>query len=151
MLQRSLLLYSLFMFRRFPNLIVNLFTMSELCYTLVLCRDGTASLSYPFLHHHPTAMEFLLNFFYWVYTSELFPDLLHQSIVIPIPKPGKDHSLPRNFRPISFTSCLCKLFERVVVERLVWVLEDIQGLSPLQFGFHRFHSMADPLSLLRAL
>ena len=35
----------------------------------------------------------------------------------------------------------------MVAERLVWVLEGIQGLSPLQFGFRRFRSVAD--SLLR--
>ena len=81
------------------------FTMSEGRFALALCRDGAASpdgLSYRFLRHlHPRAMEFLLSFFNWLYTSELFPDLWHQSIVIPIPKPGKDHSLPGNFRPIS--------------------------------------------------
>ena len=33
----------------------------------------------------------------------------------------------------------------MVAERLVWVLESIQGLSPLQFGFRRFRSTADPL------
>ena len=33
----------------------------------------------------------------------------------------------------------------MVVERLVWVLEDIQGLSLLQFWFRRFCSTADPL------
>ena len=43
------------------------------------------------------------------------------------------------------TSCLCKLLERMVGERLVWVLEGIQGLSPLQFGFRRFRSAADPI------
>ena len=32
-----------------------------------------------------------------------------------------------------------------MVERLVWVLENIQGLSPLQFRFHQLRSTADPL------
>ena len=32
-----------------------------------------------------------------------------------------------------------------MAERLVWVLEGLQGLSPLQFGFRRFRSTADPL------
>ena len=32
-----------------------------------------------------------------------------------------------------------------MAECLVWVLEGIQGLSPLQFGFRRFLSAADPL------
>ena len=111
------------------------FTMSELHSALALYRDiaaGPDGLSYSFLHHlYPTAMEFLLSFLNLVYKSKLFPDLCHQSIVIPIPNPDKDNFLPGNFFPISLTSCLCKL-----LEHLVKVLEDIQGLSPLQFGFH---------------
>ena len=46
--------------------------MSELRFTLALCRDGATDpddLSYPFLRHfHLTAMEFLLSFFNWIYT-----------------------------------------------------------------------------------
>ena len=91
------------------------FTISELCFAFALCRDsaaGSDGLSYPFLCHlNPTATEFLLKFVNWIYTSELFPDLWCQSIVIRIPKPCKDHSLPGNFCPISLTSCICKLLE----------------------------------------
>ena len=98
--------------------------MSELRFALALFIDGAAGpdgLLYPFLRHlHPTSMEFLLSFFNWIYTSELFPDLCHQSIIIPIPKRGKDHSLPGNFRPISLTYCFCELLGQMVVERLVW-------------------------------
>ena len=88
-------------------------------------------------------MKLLLCFFNRVYTSGLLPDLWPQSVVISIPKLDKDHSLPGNFRPIPLTSYLCKL-----LERLVWVLEDIQGLSPLKFLFRRFRSTADPLLLV---
>ena len=53
--------------------------MSELHFALALCRDraaGPDGFSYPFLRHlHTTAMELLLSFFIWIYTSELFPDL----------------------------------------------------------------------------
>ena len=33
----------------------------------------------------------------------------------------------------------------MVAERFVWALDCILGLSPLQFGFRRFRSKADPL------
>ena len=67
------------------------------------------------------------------------------NIVIPILKPDKNHSLPGIFLPISLTSYLFKLLERKVAEYLVWVLESVQGLFPLQFWFRRFRSTADPL------
>ena len=121
--------------------------MSELCFSLALCKDGAVgpdSLSYPSLVIFiPQQWSFYLASSIG-FTRLNFPDLWHQSIVIPIPKPAKDHSSSGNFRPISFTSCLCKLLERMVAERLIWVLEGIQGLFPIQFGFHRFRSTADP-------
>ena len=122
--------------------------LCELRSALARCKDGVAGpdgLSYPFLRHlHHTAMEFPLSFFNWVHTFELFPDLWHLSIIISISKPGKGHSLPLNFCPISLTLCLFKL-----LGHMVWVLEDIQGLSPLQFGFRRFRSTANPLLCLK--
>ena len=35
-----------------------------------------------------------------------------------------------------------------MAERLAWLLKGIQGLSPLQLGFRRFRSVADPLLCL---
>jgi len=35
-----------------------------------------------------------------------------KSIIIMIPKPGKDHTIPSSYRPISLLSCLSKLFEK---------------------------------------
>ena len=43
--------------------------------------------------------------------------------VIPIPKPGKDHAEPTNYRPIALTNCLCKTMERMINKRLIWYLE----------------------------
>ena len=50
------------------------------------------------------------------------------STIIPIPKPGTD-----KFRPISLTSCFCKVFERILLSRLLFRLRD--KLSPRLFGF----------------
>ena len=49
--------------------------------------------------------------------------------IIHIPKPGKDHSEPLNYRLIAPTSCVCKTMERMINARLVWFLESNRLLS----------------------
>ena len=51
------------------------------------------------------------------------PDDIHYQMLKPIPKPGKDHAEPTNYRPIALTSWLCKTLERMINKRLVWYLE----------------------------
>ena len=66
-------------------------------------------------------------------------------VVIPIPKPGKDHSDPGNLRPTALTSCFCKTMERMINARLMWSLE-LQGLlSEKQCGFRKNQSTLDHL------
>jgi potassium voltage-gated channel Eag-related subfamily H protein 8 len=36
---------------------------------------------------------------------------------------GKDHSDPINYRSIAITSCVCKIMEWMINERLIWFLE----------------------------
>ncbi|KAK3893650.1 hypothetical protein Pcinc_002563 [Petrolisthes cinctipes] len=50
------------------------------------------------------------------------------STIIPIPKPGTAKS-----RHISLTSCFCKVMERILLNRLMYRLQD--RLSPWLFGF----------------
>ena len=57
-------------------------------------------------------------------------------------------SLPQSYRPIALTSCVCKLFERMVNNRLVWYLESKNLLSNRQFGFRKNCSTIDPLLML---
>ena len=45
------------------------------------------------------------------------------TIIIPVPKPGQDHTNPSNYRPISLKSCICKTMQYMITERLVWYLE----------------------------
>ena len=65
--------------------------------------------------------------------------------VIPIPKPGKDHAEPTNYRPIALTSCLCKTLERMINKRLIWYLESNNLLSRYQSGFRAGRSTNDNL------
>jgi hypothetical protein len=63
-------------------------------------------------------------------------------------KPGKDAKQPENYRPISLTSCLCKIMERMVNKRLIQVLDDTNLLAEQQYGFRTNWSTTDVLNLL---
>ena len=75
----------------------------------------------------------------------LFSAIVAEVVVISIPKPGKDHSDPGNFRPVALTSCLCKTMERMINAHLMWSLESQGLLSEKQCGFRKNHSMLDHL------
>ena len=74
-----------------------------------------------------------------------FSESWELATVIPIPKPGKDHTEPNNYRPIALTSCLCKTLERMINVRLVWYLESNNLISPVQPGFRSERSTNDNL------
>ena len=75
-----------------------------------------------------------------VYISGQLPTVWKHSIVIGFPKPSKDESLPTSYRPISLTTTLCKIFERLATNRLSYVLEKNNLLSNLQAGFRKDRS-----------
>jgi hypothetical protein len=58
-------------------------------------------------------------------------------------KPGKDKSSVTSYRPISLTSCVCKLFEKMVNNRLVYTLENREVVPAQQYGFRKNKSTAD--------
>lgn len=68
-----------------------------------------------------------------------------QAIVISIPKPGKDSAVAGNYRPIALTSNLCKVMEKMIVNRLYCVLESRGLIAPYQFGFRPGRSTLDAL------
>jgi hypothetical protein len=71
-----------------------------------------------------------------------------EAIVIHILKPGKDAIQPENYRPISLTSCLCKIMERMVNKRLVNVLDERNLIPEQQYGFRKNRSTTDVLNIL---
>ena len=69
-------------------------------------------------------------------TLHSFPSIWKTSSIIPIHKMGKPLDSPASFRPISLTSCVSKLFEGIILFRLLFYLESNSILSPCQAGFH---------------
>ena len=131
---------------------VDFFTTDQLSYnqpfTLVELRSAISSLRKvsegpdkihnEMLRHLPdAAVEALLGAFNRLWEGGEFPRSWRDATVIPILKPGKSGDDPLHYRPISLTSALCKLLEKLVNFRLSWFLEHNDILTEAQCGFRR--------------
>jgi potassium voltage-gated channel Eag-related subfamily H protein 8 len=103
------------------------FSIDELKCSLSKTHDtavGPDEIHYQMLKHLPeNSLKCLLSIFNKIWKSGNFPKSWKKATIIPILKPGKDHSDPSNYRPIALTSCICKTMERMINDRLVWFLE----------------------------
>ena len=116
------------------------FSLTELSTAISNFSSSTASgpdqIAYPLLKHLPEpAQLLLLSLFNRSWHSHTFPSCWKPTTIIPIHKPGKPTSSPSFFRPISLTSCISKLFERLILSRLTFHLESNHLLSTCQAGF----------------
>lgn len=66
-----------------------------------------------------------------------FPSSWKVAKIIAIPKPGKNSKNPTNYRPISLLSCVGKLYEKIILERLSDHEENNEIFIKEQFGFVR--------------
>ncbi|GBL75632.1 putative RNA-directed DNA polymerase from transposon X-element [Araneus ventricosus] len=110
---------------------------------------GPDEVTYSMLQHlSEHSLQNILYMFNRIWKEHVFPDCWKHAFIIPIPKPGKDPQDPLNYRPIALTSCMCKLFERIVNVRLVHILEKNEYISPFQSGFRKSRSTIDNLMSL---
>ena len=112
---------------------------------------GPDKVAYPMLKHLPrSGMDFLLHIFNLSWSSYSFPFIWKTSSIIPIHKMGKPLDSPASFRPIFLTSCVSKLFERIILSRLLFFLESNSILSHRQAGFRPGQSTIDQILYLSA-
>ena len=110
---------------------------------------GPDKVAYPMLKHLLRSdMDLLLYIFNLSWSSHSFPSIWKTSSIIPIHKMGKPLDSPASFRPISLTSCVSKLFERIILSRLLFFLESNSILSPRQAGFRPGRSTLDQILYL---
>ena len=130
------------------------FSSDELKLSLNRAHDtaeGPDKIHYQLLKHlPPETLSLLLDIYNYIWRTGDFPQCWSEATVIPIPKPGKDHSDPNNYRPISLTSCVCKTLERMINDRLVWFLENNNILTDIQCGFRKRKSTIDHLVRLES-
>ncbi|KAG1680025.1 RNA-directed DNA polymerase from mobile element jockey [Nymphon striatum] len=125
------------------------FSLEELRRSLRASKDtapGPDSIHYQMLKHLPDcSLALMLNIFNTIWITGAIPSPWQEATVIPIPKPGKDHTDPSNYRPIALTSCICKTMERMINFRLTYYLESNNILTRYQSGFRRHRSTIDHL------
>ena len=109
---------------------------------------GPEKVAYPILKHLPrSGMDFLPHILNLSWSSHSFPSIWKTSSIIPIHKMGKPLDSPASFRPISLTYRVSKLFECIILSRLLFFLESNSILSPRQAGFRPGRSTLDQILL----
>lgn len=125
------------------------FSSHELCMAITNSGNtsvGPDSLHYAFFKHmteHQVAE--LLKLMNHLWCSGTYPSAWRHSILVPIPKPGKPRDNVASYRPIQLTSCLSKLMERMIANRLAWYIEDRSLLSRYQSAFRKGRCTTDHL------
>lgn len=126
------------------------FSLTELKHALKLCKrraapgpDGVSNQSLKNLDLK--FLPLLLEYFNNVWRSGVVPEEWRTSVVLPKLKSGKTPDQAASFRPISLTSCICKLMERIVHRRLTWLLEHHEIMPPELSGFRKGRATADAI------
>lgn len=125
--------------------------MWEIKSTLNTKKDsavGLDNISYSMIKNTPfSALEQLTNLFNSLKSNNI-PHQWKQILVHPVPKVKKEHHNPANYRAIVLESCIGKILQNIVKNRIEWILENSRVLPSLQFGFRRGKSCTDCLSYI---
>jgi hypothetical protein len=110
------------------------------------CPNGTPN---RVLRHLPKrAITFLTKVFNAVLRRQYFPPVWKHDRVLPIQKPGKDPTQPSSYRPISLLDSVGKLFEKILLTRVLREVNESGLLRDEQFGFRPKHSTTLQLARL---
>ena len=99
------------------------------------------------LHLGPRSKKKLLQLFNDGWRMGTVPQVWREAIMIPILKRDKDKSKAESYQPISHTSCVGKLMERLNT-RLMWHLEDKKHITPEQAAFRQDRSTEDQITYI---
>ena len=99
-------------------------------------------------HLGPKTKKKLLQLFNASWKNGKIPTIWKKAIMIPIHKKGKPRNKVDSYRPISLTSSVCKLMEKIINKRLIWFLETNSLLTQEQGGFRRYRSTEDQIAFI---
>lgn len=111
---------------------------------------GDDRISYPMLKNLSESTKKHMLFLYNnVFSSNVFPQAWKTAVLIPIPKPNKDHHTVSGFRPISLLSCISKILEKIIARRLMWFIQTNNFITPNQVAFMKKQGTDDVLIYLQ--
>lgn len=96
----------------------------------------------------PMGKRKLLQLFNESWRTGVVPQCWRDAEMVPIPKPEKDKSSTDGYRPISLTSCVGKVIERMINTRLVYFLEKNHLINDNQAAFRKHRSTEDQITYL---
>lgn len=76
------------------------------------------------------------------------PDTWKVAEMIMITKPGKEPTLLKSYRPISLLPIMSKLFEKLLLKRIIPIINEKKLLPNHQFGFRKKHSTIEQVHRL---
>jgi len=101
------------------------------------------------LKHPPQrAVSLLVNIFNTILLTHHFPTAWKHAQVISILKLGTDPALPSSFWPISLLDTIGKLFEKILLARILHKVSEHRLMRDEQFGFRPRHSTSLQLACL---
>ena len=94
------------------------------------------------------ALHKLLDIFNKTWQEGTLPQIWREATIISIHKKGKPKTEAWSYRPISLTSCIVKVLERIINTSLKWFLVSEKLLASEQAGFREHHSTEDQTTYL---
>ena len=97
---------------------------------------GSDDIPYEFIKNlGPRAQDMLLEIYKRCWIGEGIPTKWRTEVIKTMLKEGKDPKDPTSYRPISLTSCLGKILEKIIANRLIHLLEERETITDNQAGF----------------
>ncbi|CAL1535308.1 unnamed protein product, partial [Lymnaea stagnalis] len=124
------------------------FTQNEIQRAIAQCKKNTAAgadkISTNMLKNiGPKTRTYLLDIINESWKRGEIPNIWRHAIITPILKEGKNPTEAENCLPISITSCVGKIAERMVNNRMYWFLEGSDLIHPDQSGFRHNRQSID--------
>lgn len=107
---------------------------------------GPDNINYAMISYLPTEYKnLLLSTYNQLWNESLYPESWTNSIVVPIYKGKGERTCPGNYRPIYLNSCLGKVMERMINNRLMYIIEKRNLINNHQYAFRKGKSTTDYL------